>query len=69
MWFALTDVLVATDVPVPHGKQDYQTRHEKGVWEFYMAPSRDATNYDFEIAAYPRKPLIPRGPDGSFDKD
>ena len=69
VWFGLTDVLVATDVPVPHGKQDYQTRHEKGVWEFYMAPSRDATNYDFEIAAYPRKPLIPRGPNGSFDKD
>ena len=69
VWFGLTDVLVATDVPVPHGKQDYQKRHEKGVWEFYMAPSRDATNYDFEIAAYPRKPLIPRGPNGSFDKD
>ena len=34
-----------------------------------MAPSRDATNYDFEIAAYSRKPLISRGPDGSFDKD
>ncbi|MBL7189759.1 MAG: hypothetical protein ISS70_25805 [Phycisphaerae bacterium] len=69
VWFGLTDVLVATDVPVPHGKQDYQTKHEKGVWEFYMAPSRDAINYDFKVAAYPRKPLIPRGPAGSFDKD
>jgi hypothetical protein len=69
VWFGLTDVLVATDVPVPHGKQDYQTKHEKGVWEFYMAPSRDAINYDFKVAAYPRKTLIPRGPAGSFDKD
>ncbi len=69
VWFGLTDVLVATDVPVPKGKQDYQTKHEKGVWEFYMAPSRDAINYDFKVAAYPRKTLIPRGPAGSFDKD
>ena len=69
VWFGLTDVLVATDVPVPHGKQDYQTKHEKGVWEFYMAPSRDAINYNFAAAAYPRKALIPRGPAGSFDKD
>ncbi|MCS5628329.1 MAG: hypothetical protein NZ935_12155, partial [Planctomycetes bacterium] len=26
-------------------------------------------NFDFALAAYPRKTLIPRGPDGSFDKD
>jgi hypothetical protein len=69
VWFALTDVLAATDVPVPKGKQDFKTRHEKGVWEFYMAPSRDAINFDFKVAAYPRKTLIPRGPDSSFDKD
>ncbi len=69
VYFALTDVLAATNRPVPEGKQDYQTRHEKGVWEFYMAPSRDAVNFDFSLAAYPRKALIPRGPDGSFDKD
>ncbi len=35
-----------------------------------MAPSRDGVHFDFKAAAYPpRKPLIPRGPDGSFDKD
>ena len=34
-----------------------------------MSPSRDAIHYDFSVATYPRKPLIPRGPDGSFDKD
>lgn len=65
----MTDVLTATNRPVPEGKQDYQRRHDKGVWEFYMAPSRDAVHYNFDVAAYPRKTLIPRGPDGSFDKD
>jgi hypothetical protein len=39
------------------------------VWEFYLAPSRDAVRFDFTAAVYPRKALIPRGPDGSFDKD
>ncbi|MEM7232340.1 MAG: hypothetical protein AAF517_09210 [Planctomycetota bacterium] len=69
VYFGLTDVLVATNRPVPVGKQDYKTRHEKGVWEFYMSPSRDGVNYNFSAAAYPRKALIPRGPDRSFDKD
>jgi hypothetical protein len=69
VWFGLTDVLTATNRPVPEGKQDYQRRHDKGVWEFYMAPSRDAVHYNFDVAAYPRKTLIPRGPDDSFDKD
>jgi len=69
VWFALTDILAATNKHVPDGKQDYHTRHRRGVWEFYMAPSRDGIKYDFSVAAYPRKPLIPRGPAGSFDKD
>ena len=42
IYFALTDVLTATNRPVPVGKQDFHKRHEKGTWEFYMAPSRDA---------------------------
>lgn len=67
--FAMVDVLMATNTPVAEGQQDYHTRHDKGVWEFYMAPSRDAVNFDFTLAAYPRKALIPRGPGGSFDKD
>ncbi len=69
VYFALVDVLAATNRPVPEGQQDYRRRHEKGVWEFYMATSRDAVNFDFTAATYPRKALIPRGPDGSFDKD
>ena len=69
VYFALTDVLAATNRPVAVGKQDFHKRHEKGVWEFYMSPSRDAIRYDFTAATYSRKALIPRGPDGSFDKD
>jgi len=69
VWFGLTDVLAATNKPVPDGQQDYYARHKWGVWEFYMAPSRNAVKYDFTAAAYPRKALIPRGPAGSFDKD
>ncbi|MEE9603413.1 MAG: alpha/beta fold hydrolase [Thermoguttaceae bacterium] len=69
VWFGLTDVLAATNKHVPDGEQDYHKRHKRGVWEFYMAPSRDAVNYDFAAATYPRKALIPRGPAGSFDKD
>ena len=34
-----------------------------------MAPSRNAIHFDFAVAVYPRKALIPRGEDGSFDKD
>ena len=69
VWFGLTDILAATNKHVTDGDQDYHTSHERGVWEFYMAPSRDGFNYDFTAAVYPRKPLIPRGPSGSFDKD
>ncbi len=67
--FGMADVLMATNRPVRKGRQDFVKRHDKGVWEFYMAPSRDAVNFDFTVAAYPRRALIPRGPDGSFDKD
>ena len=42
IWFALTDVLSATNRPVPEGQQDFLKRHERGVWKFYMSPSRDA---------------------------
>jgi hypothetical protein len=36
--------------------------------EFYIAPCRDGANWDLEWV-YAGKPLVPRGPDGSFDKD
>lgn len=69
VWFGLTDVLAATNRMFPDSELDFHTRHKLAVWEFYMAPSRDAVNYDFTAAAYPRKALILRGPAGSYDKD
>jgi hypothetical protein len=47
---------------------DYQTRHERDVLDFYIGASRDGMNFD-KSWIYARKPLVPRGPAGSFDKD
>ncbi|MHC4179998.1 MAG: 3-keto-disaccharide hydrolase, partial [Planctomycetota bacterium] len=47
---------------------DYQTRHEKDVLDFYIGTSRDGVNFD-KSWIYARRPLVPRGPAGSFDKD
>jgi hypothetical protein len=47
---------------------DYQTRHEKDVLDFYIGTSRDGVRFD-KSWIYARKPLVPRGPAGSFDKD
>ena len=47
---------------------DYQTRHEKDVLDFYIGVSRDGMSFD-KSWIYARKPLVPRGPSGSFDKD
>ena len=48
VWFGLTDILAATNKHVTDGDQDYHTSHERGVWEFYMAPSRDAVQLRFQ---------------------
>ncbi|MFP6873455.1 MAG: hypothetical protein VCA55_08080 [Verrucomicrobiales bacterium] len=50
------------------GPLDLHKRHERDVLNFYIATSRDAENWDFHWI-YAGHPLIPRGPDGSFDKD
>ncbi len=47
---------------------DYKTRHEKDVLDFYIGTSRDGVNFD-RSWIHARKPLVPRGPAGSFDKD
>jgi len=47
---------------------DYETRHEKDVLDFYIGTSRDGVNFD-KSWVHARKPLVPRGPKGSFDKD
>lgn len=47
---------------------DHQTRHDRDVMETYIGTCRDGANWDCQWV-YAGKPLVPRGPDGSFDKD
>jgi hypothetical protein len=47
---------------------DHYKRHDRDVMEFYIAPCRDGANWNLDWV-YAGKPLVPRGPDGSFDKD
>jgi len=47
---------------------DYKTRHNDDYMDFYIGVSRDGMNFD-KSWIYARKPLVPRGPAGSFDKD
>jgi hypothetical protein len=47
---------------------DYKTRHDDDYMDFYIGVSRDGMNFD-KSWIYARKPLVPRGPAGSFDKD
>ncbi len=50
------------------GPADLQKRHERDVMNFYIATSRDADHWDLTWV-YAGRPMIPRGPDGAFDKD
>ena len=54
--------------PYADGTTDLQTRHEKYIVNFYISTSRDAVDWELDWV-YAEKPLIPRGPAGSFDKD
>ena len=54
--------------PYADGTIDLQTRHEKYIVNFYISTSRDAVDWELDWV-HAEKPLIPRGPDGSFDKD
>ena len=47
---------------------DIVTRHDRDVMEYYIATSRDCDNWDLTWV-YAGEPIVPRGPDGSFDKD
>jgi Tol biopolymer transport system component len=47
---------------------DLVTRHERDVMNFYIATSRDGDSWDLTWV-YQERPMIPRGPDGTFDKD
>ena len=50
------------------GSVDYYKRHERNILEFYIATSRDADSWDLTWV-YAGKPMVPRGPDGAWDKD
>ncbi|MBI4582543.1 MAG: hypothetical protein HY717_00725 [Planctomycetes bacterium] len=50
------------------GPYDLQKKHERDVMNFYIATMRGDAMWDLSWV-YAEKPLIPRGPDGSFDKD
>lgn len=49
---------------------DDHSRHERDVWNVYLTTRRGGHESDWDLSwIYDEKPFIPRGPDGSFDKD
>ena len=50
------------------GPHDLHKRHERDVMNCYLVATRNNQPWNFEWI-YAEKPLISRGPDGSFDKD
>ncbi len=53
---------------VSEGPADLHKRHERDIMNFYVATSRDGDDWDLHWV-YEGQPLVPRGPDGAFDKD
>jgi len=47
---------------------DYKTQHDDDYMDFYIGTSRDGMDFD-KSWIYARKPIVPRGKAGSFDKD
>ncbi len=50
------------------GPNDLHTRHEGDIMNFYLLTTRGDLPWNLHWV-YAQKPFIPRGPDGSFDKD
>ena len=50
------------------GPLDFHQRHDRNTLNYYIATSRDADRWDLQWV-YAGKPMIPRGGDGSWDKD
>ena len=67
VYFGLMDVYTMGQSHFFNGF-DYKTRHDDDYMDFYIGVSRDGMNFD-KSWIYARKPLVPRGPAGSFDKD
>ncbi|MBM4068706.1 MAG: hypothetical protein FJ271_07145 [Planctomycetes bacterium] len=68
VYFALMSVYEYPGDVSEGKKTDHRTRHERDVMNFYMATSRDGDSWDLHWV-YAGKPLVPRGPAGSFDMD
>ena len=51
-----------------YADNDFQTRHEEDVSDFYIGTSRDGLDFD-PTWVFRRDVMIPRGPAGSWDKD
>ena len=68
--FALMSVY--ENIPKPGAPYDsrpnHHKRHEHDIVNFYIGTTRGNTMWDLTWV-YASEPLIPRGPDGSFDKD
>jgi hypothetical protein len=47
---------------------DQVTRHERSIENYYFATSRDGIGWDLHWV-YAGQPLVPRGPQGAWDKD
>lgn len=47
---------------------DHHRRHERDVMNFYIGTSRDGNNWDLKWV-YAGQPIVPRGADGTWDKD
>jgi len=50
------------------GPHDLHARHERDIMNFFLLTTRNDEPWNLEWV-YANKPLIPRGPDGAFDKD
>ncbi len=68
VYFALLSVYDFPGDTSEGATTDLRKRHERDVMNFYIATSRDGDSWDLQWV-YAGKPLIPRGPDGAFDKD
>ncbi len=53
---------------VSEGPADLKKRHERDVMNYYIATSRDGDAWDLQWV-YAGQPIVPRGGDGTFDKD
>ncbi|MBM4003800.1 MAG: hypothetical protein FJ295_11005 [Planctomycetes bacterium] len=49
-------------------ENDFQTRHEEDVSEYFIGTSRDGLEFD-KSWVYAAKPFVPRGEAGTWDKD